>query len=106
MVPLLGDGDMAKKARKKYKELDFDPFDEFDDLFSDDLDVKELSKDPQRADWDDYLDTAARSSAAMICGSSTHSSTSGSSTATGSIGKTRESDTQLSNYSIADRHRA
>jgi hypothetical protein len=63
MVPLLGDGDMAKKARKKYKELDFDPFDEFDDLFSDDLDVKELSKDIQSAGWDDYLDTEERFSA-------------------------------------------
>jgi hypothetical protein len=63
MVPLLGDGDMAKKARKKYKELDFDPFDEFDDLFSDDLDVKELSRDPHGAGWDDYLETEERFSA-------------------------------------------
>jgi hypothetical protein len=63
MVPLLGDGDMAKKARKKYKELDFDPFDEFDDLYSDDLDVKELSRDPQGDGWDDYLETEERFSA-------------------------------------------
>ena len=48
MVPLLGDGDMAKKARKKYKELDFDPFDEFDDLYED-LDVNELSREVQNA---------------------------------------------------------
>jgi hypothetical protein len=63
MVPLFGDGDMAKKARKKYKELDFDPFDEFDDLYSDDLDFKELSRDPQNAGWDDYLETEERFSA-------------------------------------------
>jgi hypothetical protein len=63
MVPLFGDGDMAKKARKKYKELDFDPFDEFDDLYSDDLDVKELSGDPHGAGWDDYLETEERFSA-------------------------------------------
>ena len=54
---------MTKKARKKYKELDFDPFDEFDDLFSDDLDGKELSKDIQSAGWDDYLETEERFSA-------------------------------------------
>jgi hypothetical protein len=54
---------MAKKARKKYKELDFDPLDEFDDLYSDDLDVKELSREIQQGGWDDYLDTEERFSA-------------------------------------------
>ena len=49
MVPLHGDLVMAKKARKKYKELDFDPLDEFDDLYSDDLDVKELSREIQQS---------------------------------------------------------
>jgi broad specificity phosphatase PhoE len=54
---------MAKKARKKYKELDFDPLDEFDDLYGDDLDVKELSREIQHGDWDDYLDPEERFSA-------------------------------------------
>lgn len=44
---------MAKKARKKYKELDFDPYDEFEETFEEDLDVKELS---QSGDWDDYYE--------------------------------------------------
>jgi hypothetical protein len=54
---------MAKKARKKYKELDFDPLDEFDDLYSDDLDVKELSREVRQGGWDDYLDPEERFSA-------------------------------------------
>jgi hypothetical protein len=54
---------MAKKARKKYKELDFDPLDEFDDLYSDDLDVKELSREIQQGGWDDYPETEERFSA-------------------------------------------
>ena len=54
---------MAKKARKKYKELDFDPFDEFDELYDDELDVKELSREIQHGDWDDYLDPEERFSA-------------------------------------------
>jgi hypothetical protein len=54
---------MSKKARKKYKELDFDPFDEFDDLYDDDLDVKELSREIQHAGWDDYFETEERFSA-------------------------------------------
>lgn len=44
---------MAKKARKKYKELDFDPFDEFEESFDEDMDVKELA---QSGDWDDYYE--------------------------------------------------
>jgi len=54
---------MAKKARKKYKELDFDPFDEFDDAFDGELDVKELSRDIQNSQWGDYYDTEERFSA-------------------------------------------
>lgn len=50
---------MAKKARKKFKEADFDPYEEFDDSFDDDLDVKELSG----SEWDDYYDTEERFSA-------------------------------------------
>ena len=49
---------MAKKARKKYKELDFEPFEEFADAYEDDLDLKELSGSMQDSDWDDSLDDA------------------------------------------------
>jgi hypothetical protein len=54
---------MTKKARKKYKELDFDPFDEFDDLYDDDLDVKELSREVRNAGWGDYFESEERFSA-------------------------------------------
>jgi broad specificity phosphatase PhoE len=47
---------MAKKARKKYKELDFDPYDEFDESFDEELDVKELSREIQSGEWDDYYE--------------------------------------------------
>ena len=53
---------MAKKARKKFKELDFDPYDDFDE-FDDELDVKELSKDINSSDWGDYYETEERFSA-------------------------------------------
>jgi hypothetical protein len=33
--------------------LDFDPFDEFEDGYEDELDVKALSKEMQGSDWDD-----------------------------------------------------
>lgn len=54
---------MAKKARKKFKELDFDPYDEFDDAFDEELDVKELSRDTPNGGWDDNYDTEERFSA-------------------------------------------
>jgi len=55
---------MAKKARKKYKELDFDPYDEFDDGYDDELEVKEISGDIQSTGWDDeYGETEERFSA-------------------------------------------
>ena len=54
---------MAKKARKKYKELDFDPFDEFDDLYDDDLDVKEHSREVRHAGRGDDFETEERFSA-------------------------------------------
>lgn len=62
-VPLNGDPKMAKKARKKFRELDFDPFDEFDDLYDEELDVKEVSKEIQGSGWDDYFETEERFSA-------------------------------------------
>jgi broad specificity phosphatase PhoE len=47
---------MAKKVRKKYKEMDFDPYDEFDESFEEELDVKELSREIQSGEWDDYYE--------------------------------------------------
>ena len=54
---------MAKKARKKYKELDFEPFEEFEDAYGDELDLKELSGGMHGADWDDSFETEERFSA-------------------------------------------
>jgi hypothetical protein len=54
---------MAKKARKKYKELDFDPLDEFDDLYDDDMDIRDLPREIQGGGWDDYMETEERFSA-------------------------------------------
>ena len=54
---------MAKRARKKYKELDFDPLDEFDELYDDEPDVRELSREVQAAGWGDYYETEERFSA-------------------------------------------
>lgn len=55
---------MAKKARKKYKELDFDPYEEFEEDFDEEFDVKELSRDIHSTEWgDDYYDTEERFSA-------------------------------------------
>ena len=53
---------MAKKARKKFKELDFDPYDDFDE-FDDELDVRELSRDTHSPEWGDYYETEERFSA-------------------------------------------
>ena len=56
---------MAKKAGKKYRELDFDPYDDADDLYGDgELDDSELSRDMLSSDWgDDSLDAEERLSA-------------------------------------------
>jgi len=56
---------MAKKAGKKYRELDFDPYDDADDLYGDDeLGDKELSGDFSGAGWgDEYLEAEERVSA-------------------------------------------
>lgn len=51
---------MAKKAGKKYRELDFDPYADTDDEYDDELDVSEFL----RSDWgDDYPETEERFSA-------------------------------------------
>jgi hypothetical protein len=54
---------MAKKARKKFKELYFDPYYAFDDAFDEEFDVKEVSKDSPNGGWDAYYDTEERVSA-------------------------------------------
>jgi len=54
---------MAKKARKKYKELDFEPLEEFEDAYADDPDLKELSSGMQDSDWDDSFDVEDQFSA-------------------------------------------
>jgi len=54
---------MSKKARKKHRELDFDPLDELDGLYDDDFDVNELSRGSHTTGWDDYFDTEERFSA-------------------------------------------
>ena len=54
---------MSRKSRKKYKELDFGPLDEFDDLYDDEVDIRGLSRGFQRGDWDDDFETEERFSA-------------------------------------------
>jgi hypothetical protein len=56
---------MAKKAGKKYSELDFDPYDDADDLFGDaEPDDSELAREIYSTDWDDdSLDAEERFSA-------------------------------------------
>jgi len=53
---------MSKKARKKYREMDFDPLDELDDLY-DDFDVNEVSREIHNTGWDDDFETEERFSA-------------------------------------------
>jgi hypothetical protein len=48
---------MAKKGRKKFRELDFDPLDEFADAFDQEFDLKDLAKDGSNGGGDDYNDT-------------------------------------------------
>jgi len=44
---------MAKKAPKHTSDLDFDPYDDFDELYDDDFDLKELSKDFFSTEWNE-----------------------------------------------------
>jgi hypothetical protein len=53
---------MIKKTRKKIRDLGFDPYDQFDDLFDEDFDAKDLSRDIYSTDWGDY-DSSERVSA-------------------------------------------
>lgn len=55
---------MGRKVKKRYLDLDNDPYDEYDDLYDDDLDLKELARDVHSTtDWDDYFASVERMSA-------------------------------------------
>lgn len=49
---------MAKRARKKNRDFNFDPYDDFDDMYDDDFDPKDVSKDFYSTEWgeDDISD--------------------------------------------------
>jgi len=53
---------MARKAGKKYRELDFDPFEDADDLFGDgELEESRLAGEMRGSEWgDDYLEAEER----------------------------------------------
>lgn len=42
---------MSKRARKNYRNLDIGKDDDFDDLFEDDFDFDELSRDIYSTEW-------------------------------------------------------
>jgi len=44
---------MGKRARKNYRNVSIDSADDFDDLFDDDFDANELSKDIYSTEWGD-----------------------------------------------------
>lgn len=44
---------MGKHTRKHKRKVDFDPYDDFDDLYDDDFDSIELSRDIFSTDWGD-----------------------------------------------------
>lgn len=44
---------MAKKARKQTREFEFEPFDDIDDMYDEDIDLKELSKDFFSTEWNE-----------------------------------------------------
>jgi hypothetical protein len=50
---------MGKRARKNYRNVSIENEDDFDDLFDDDFDANELSKDISSTEWgDDDLDSS------------------------------------------------
>jgi len=53
---------MGKKSRKTYRNVGVEDNDDFNDLFEDDFDAHELSRDIHSTDWGDY-DRDARVSA-------------------------------------------
>jgi hypothetical protein len=44
---------MGKRARKNYRNVSIENEDDFDDLFDDDFDANELSKDIHSTEWGD-----------------------------------------------------
>jgi hypothetical protein len=44
---------MGKRARKNYRNVSIENEDDFDDLFDDDFDANELSKDIYSTEWGD-----------------------------------------------------
>ena len=44
---------MGKRARKNYRNVSIENEDDFDDLFDDDFDANELSKDISSTEWGD-----------------------------------------------------
>lgn len=44
---------MGKRTRKNNREFDDDPYDDFDDLYDDDFNIKEFSKDIYSTEWGD-----------------------------------------------------
>jgi len=44
---------MGKKSAKSGREMDFDPLDDFDDAYDDEIDIRELSRDFYSTDRDD-----------------------------------------------------
>jgi hypothetical protein len=50
-VPLHGDLKMGKRARKNYRNVSIENEDDFDDLFDDDIDANELTREIHSTEW-------------------------------------------------------
>lgn len=46
---------MAKK-RRHHTKMDFDPYDDFEDLDDSELSMKDLARDFYSTDWDEYFE--------------------------------------------------
>ncbi len=53
---------MGKKSRKHHRDLNWIPFDGFDDIYDEDMDIKDLSRDIYSTDWGGYSERVDRSS--------------------------------------------
>ncbi len=53
---------MGKKSRKHRRDLDWIPFDGFDDIYDEELDIKDFSRDIYSTDLGDYSEKEDRSS--------------------------------------------
>lgn len=51
---------MGKRARKHSRDFDFDPYDDFDDLYDDDLEKKEFARDIYSTEWGDHIEKDKR----------------------------------------------